>query len=126
MYNNLTDLDLSNIQPQDKITVIKQSDFGYPIAIQLKVDKVFFYDYAQYRNCIAIQGKPPRKRKLRRYLLKPNEEFIIYKGFVEVKDTTKVISKNDKVTVSTLGMCFDKNTLINSLPDAEIIFSTLN
>lgn len=121
---NLKEYDLSSIKKDDKITIIKQGEFGYPISIQLKVDSLFYKDYAQYRDCIIIQGKPPRKRKLRAYMIKPHDEFRIYKGLVDIIDTSKVISKSDEVTVTQMGLCFSQDTLEQASPKGTLIASS--
>lgn len=122
--NDLKMLNIDQLEAGDKITLVKQSDFGFPIAIKLKVDKAFYKDYAQYRDCVQIQGKPPRKRKLRAYLVRPNEDFRIYEGFVDVLDTSEVISEDSEVTVRCLGTCFDENSLKKASPNGKVLYGT--
>ena len=108
-YKDFRKLDLTEVNNQEKITIIKQSDFGYPITIQLKLDEVILKKYAQYDNCLYIVGTPKRKRKKMGYLIKPYEDFKIFKGWVELNQTAKVQNENG-VTITSLGRCFDSNT----------------
>ena len=120
-YRDFRNLDLTIFEKGEKITIIKQNDFGYPCAYVFKLDNIFLRDYAQYNNCIQVQGKKPRARKMTAILLKPYDEFAIYRGVVEVKDTSKTISDDVVTRVTSLGMCFDNDTLKNSFPEGSVI-----
>lgn len=126
-FRNLRELNLSTFKENAKITISKFSDFGYPIAIQLKVHSVVLKDYAQYRDCLYIVGTPKGKRKLRGYLLKPNDSFTIFENFVELNETKTIDKSSENVTVISLGRCFDMGTLKQSLSiDSKIIFTTIS
>jgi hypothetical protein len=101
---------LSGLKVGDKITIVKNNDFGYPVAIHLKIEIAFTEDYAQYKDTLVIQGKQPRKRKASAYRFRPHESYVIYKDFIEINDHKKVISENNGVTVTNYGMCFDSDT----------------
>jgi len=124
-FRNLRDFNISTINQDSKITILKESDFGYPIAIQIKVSGVIFKDYAQYKDCLYIIGTPKGKRKQFGYLLKPNDSFSIFAGFVEVNKTSTDNVK-DGYTITSFGRCFDKDILIQASDiEAELLYSTL-
>ena len=114
--NDIKDFDISQIN--GKVTLIKFSDFGYPIAIKLNITNAFVRNYAQYNNCIQVEGKPPRKRKARAYIIKPYEEIAIFEGFVDLQQTEKVEFEGN-VKITSLGTCFDRNTLRKSINNIQ-------
>ena len=113
-YKDFTKLELPTLEKGTKVTLVKMSDFGYPVAIQLKFDNIFLTDWAQYNNCIQIQGKRPRKRTLDAYLIRPYQNFVLFEGWVEINDTSELISEDNNTTVRSLGTCFDENNLIEA------------
>lgn len=124
IYKDFTQINLETLKLNKEITILKFSDFGYPICIKLKLEDTFLRSYAQYNNCLQIQGKQPRKRKLSAYLIKPYENFIIYNGFVDIIDYTEK-SVEGSVTITKLGLCFDENNLLKSIDtSAEILVSS--
>lgn len=124
IFKDFKQIDLENINSKKEITILKFSDFGFPICIKLKLDNVFLKNYAQYNNCLQVQGKLPRKRKLSAYLIKPYENFIIYNGFVDMVDYTEKTVEGS-ITITKLGMCFDENNLLKSIcTSAEILVSS--
>lgn len=124
-YKDFTKLELPNIEENQKVTIIKQSEFGFPIAIQIKFKKMYLKDYAQYKDCLRIVGTPARKRKCYEYLIRPYQDFTIVNGWVDINNYTKTIEENSSVKVTSLGTCFDDNSLkIASNVDAEVLLST--
>ena len=109
----LKDLDLEQFKQDDKITVVKMSEFGFPLVLNLKIDKLYLKDYAQYKDCLYIQGKLSRKRKSRVYMIRPTDEVVIYNGVIDVDyfNTFKTVTKEDNVTTENWGMCFSRGTL---------------
>ena len=126
-YKNLrVDFDLNSIRKNDKITICKQSDFGFPIAIKLTVDNVTLRDYAQYKDCLFITGKLQGKRKVLGYLLKPNSEFVIASGFQDLSESYIERSTNDNFVVSSWGRCFDTASFEKSVSNLRnVIYSNL-
>ena len=123
-YKDFRKLELPSLEKGAKVTLVKMSDFGYPVAIQLKFDTMFLKDWAQYNNCIQIQGKRPRKRKLSAYLIKPNDNFVLFEGWVELNNWTSV-EKDGDVTITSLGTCFDEDNLkIACNIDSKILLSS--
>ena len=130
-YKNLQELiDIENLKSyiNSKITIIKQSDFGFPQAIQIKLTNAFFKDYAQYSGqfqCLQIEGKPKNCSNIRAYLIRPYQDVFIYEGFVDVNDYTSKTSTS-KATITYLGTCFDNNSLIKAANiEANLIASTI-
>ena len=124
-YKDFTKLELPNIEENQKVTIIKQSDFGFPIAIQIKFKKMYLKDYAQYKDCLRIVGIPNKKRKTFEYLIKPYQNFKIVNGWVEINDYTKRTFENESVKVTSLGTCFNDNSLrIASDVNVEVLLST--
>lgn len=124
LYKDFKKINLEDLKSHNKITILKFSDFGFPIYITLKLEDVFLKNYAQYNNCLQIQGKRPRKRKSSAYLIKPYENFIIYNGFVDIVDYTEK-STEGSVTITKIGMCFDEGNLLKSInTSAEILVSS--
>lgn len=125
MYKDFTKLDLTMIEYGEKITLVKMSDFGFPLTIHMKFEASRLRDYAQYKNCLSIQGRQPRKRKSRVWTLNPNDDFVIYKGFVEMENTETSYIDEEGTKITQMGTCFDRTKLkkinINNL---EKIYSS--
>lgn len=125
-YKDFKVLDLDLIQEDQKVTLVRVSDFGFTQTIKMKIKKIFLRDYAQYRNCIQIQGRLPRKRKDSAFLIRPNQEFVMYDGYVDINTEGKVIQENENVRVVEMGMCFDENRFIaQNNNDLVKIYNTL-
>ena len=126
LYKDFSKINLEKINSKKEITILKFSDFGFPICIKLKLELTFLKNFAQYNNCLQIHGKMPRKRKTSVFLIKPYENFIIYNGFVDMVDYTEK-SIEGSVTITNLGMCFDENNLLKSIcASAEILVQSYN
>ena len=127
MHKDFTKLDLTKLKEGDKITIVKMSEFGYPLTIHMKLNRIFLKDWAQYKNCIQIQGKLPRKRKLTAYLMKPHEDFVVYKGFIELKSAETSFIDELGTRITNMGVCFD-NDLLFKINDnnLEKIYNSYN
>ncbi len=113
-YADFKKLDLDQFKKDEKLTIVKISDFGYPIVFTIKFDKIFLTNYAQYNNCIQIQGKLPRARKLKAWLVRPNQEFAIFRGSYtdeDFKSFKKVVTDNESVKVESWDLCFADGAL---------------
>ena len=115
-FKDFSKINLTKIQGLEKITLVKISDFGYPIVCNLKLDsnQTRLEDYAQYKNTLVVIGKLPRKRNLSGFRVRPNEEFYIYEGTItedEFNSFKKIISKTDTVTTESWGLCFSDGAL---------------
>ena len=113
-YKNFKTINLEEIKNQEKITVVKFSEFGFPLVLNLKLEEIKLKNWAQYDNCLSIQGRLPRKRKSNVFLIRPYEDFVIYAGTItkdEFNDFKKVISKTNEVTVTNWGTCFSDGAI---------------
>ena len=125
-YNYFKNINLEEIEKLDKITLVKISDFGFPIVANLKRSKtsqlVFFKKYAQYDKCIQVQGLLPRKRKASAFLIRPTDEFAIYEGTIteDMFKSFKTITKDDNVTIESWGMCFSDGALDEFISGCDI------
>ena len=86
----------------EKVTIIKFSDFGFPILFHTVIQKVENKPYAQYNEALWITHKPKRKRSLYRNIILPNENILVYRGWLNI-DMNKLIynttPKNEFITV---------------------------
>lgn len=121
---NFKDLDFNKILEYEKISIIKNSEFGYPISIKIKIKSIELKDFAQYKDCISIIGIPEKKRKPYMYILKPNDSFVIVKGHIDVTDSSVLLSNSDGIRVLDMGRCFDPKSFskaIENIPLERII-----
>ena len=68
----------------EKVTIIKFSDFGFPILFHTVIQKVENKPYAQYDESLIIVHKPKRKRTLWKNIILPNESLLVYKGWINI------------------------------------------
>ena len=111
-------VNLDFVHQYSRITIVKLSEFGYPIVINLTLDGyedlTGIEKYAQYDETLYFVGKLPRKRKLNGFRIKPNEDVYIYKGTIQEKDFKdfKETSIEENGTVITsFSRCFEDNAL---------------
>jgi len=127
-YGNFKELNLEQFKQGDKITLVKESEFGYPIVMNIKLDRIFLKYCAQYNNCLQVQGILKGKRKLWSWLIKPYQNFAIFEGFLSNEDFVdfrKVVSDDSNVTVTSYGRCFADNAIKNYIGDKSPIVSFL-
>lgn len=127
-YGNFKEFNLEQFKAGDKITLVKESEFGYPIVMNIKLDKIFLKDWAQYNNCVQVQGILKGKRKLLAWLIRPYQTFAIFEGYLsdeDFKDFRKVVSDDSKVTVTSYGTCFADNAIKNYIGDKTPLISFL-
>lgn len=123
-YKELTIFNPGTIEENDLITLVKFNEFGYPNTIHLKMQIAYFDKYAQYEDCLYLQGIEKGKRKAVTYILKPYDLFVIYKGFVNIKDFRTYETWNNHEVIS-YGTCFDyeKFKQINTNQYEKIFFN---
>ena len=127
-YGNFKELNLEQFKQGDKITLVIESEFGYPIAMNIKLDKMFLKDWAQYNDCLQVQGVLKGKRKLLAWLIRPYQNFAIFEGFLSNEDFVdfrKVVSDDSNVTVTSYGSCFADNAIKNYIGDKTPLISFL-
>lgn len=128
-YKDFKKINIEEISNLEKITLVKISDFGYPIVLNLKLQEIKLKDYAQYKNCLYVIGKLPRKQKARGYLIKPNDEFVIYKGTISEAEFNdfRVKSNYEGSSVTDYGECFSSGAIIKyNINNVESLVSSLN
>jgi hypothetical protein len=111
-----------------KVTIIKFSEFGFPIVFNTVINHVKVESWAQYKETLNIIHKPKRKRSLYSNRILPDNELIVYDGWLNIDVdalTSDTIKQNDHITVkqSRYG-CFDDNYLtdvINSINQKPIV-----
>ena len=52
LFKDFRKIDLQKINSKKEITILKFSDFGFPICIKLKLELAFLKNFAQYNNCL--------------------------------------------------------------------------
>jgi hypothetical protein len=94
---------LQSIQPGQKITIVKFSEFGFPIHFQTTVHSITIKPYAQYEETLYILHRPKRKRSLYGTRICPYESFFVYDGWIDI-DMDNIMhntSKTDSATIKT-------------------------
>jgi hypothetical protein len=97
----------------EKVTIVKFSEFGFPVVFETVLNKVINEPYAQYKESLVLIHKPKRKRSLWKNRILPNESLLVYHGWLNVKDELFYnITKTPAMTMkeSKYG-CFDDQYL---------------
>lgn len=97
----------------EKVTIVKFSEFGFPVVFETVLHKVENEPYAQYKESLVLIHKPKRKRTLWENRILPNESLLVYHGWLNVKDEIFYnITKTPTITMkeSKYG-CFDDQYL---------------
>lgn len=85
-----------------KVTVVKFSDFGFPIVWNTLLHSVDNKPYAQYNESLQIIHKPKRKRTYLRHTILPKESIVVFEGWHDIdmeKLTYNTVSENSNMTV---------------------------
>lgn len=67
-----------------KITIFKNSDFGFPIATKCILHEVKVKDYAQYKNSLFLIFTPKGKRTKYQIILHGYESVLFYDDHIEL------------------------------------------
>jgi hypothetical protein len=97
----------------EKVTIVKFSEFGFPVVFETVLNKVINEPYAQYKESLILIHKPKRKRSLWKNRILPNESLLVYHGWLNVKDELFYhVTKTAGMTIkeSKYG-CFDDQYL---------------
>lgn len=109
----------TNIEPDQKVTIITLSDFCFPVLINTTIEDMTIKPYAQYKDSLFITHKPKSKRKSWELIIRPYQSFMIYDGWLntDIDNISKVtVSSNSSVTVTTTKYhSFDKRFLSDLL-----------
>jgi hypothetical protein len=97
----------------EKVTIVKFSEFGFPVVFETVLNKVINEPYAQYKESLVLIHKPKRKRTLWKNRILPNEELLVYHGWLNIKDEMFYnITKTAAMTMKeSKYSCFDKQYL---------------
>ncbi|MEK4006364.1 hypothetical protein [Paenibacillus sp. FSL H3-0333] len=113
-YSAFTEV-ASTIQPGQKVTIVKFSEFGFPYAVNTTIDSLVVKPYAQHKDSLYVTHKPKGKRKLWRDVFHPFQDFIVYDGWLNIDIdslTKKVVSSNSTMTIIQGNYnCFDRRYL---------------
>lgn len=74
----------------EKVTIVKFSEFGFPVVFNTVIDKVENKPYAQYNEALWLTHKPKRKRNLYRNIILSDESLLVYRGWLNI-DTDKLM-----------------------------------
>ncbi|MCR8641523.1 hypothetical protein NV379_02530 [Paenibacillus sp. N1-5-1-14] len=96
-----------------KVTLIKFSEFGFPVLINTVIDRTEIKPYAQYNESLKIIHKPKRKRSLFSNTILPYQELLIYDGWLETDIkmmTHETIKEAKNIKLEQSKYCsFDKS-----------------
>ena len=65
-YGNFKELNLEQFKQGDKITLVIESEFGYPIAMNIKLDKMFLKDWFFWKMTLFNIGI----KNMKKFMLK--------------------------------------------------------
>lgn len=102
-----------------KVTIVKFSEFGFPVVINTVIDKVVVEPYAQYKESLKIIHKPKRKRSLYANRIIPKDALLVYDGWLDIdlgSLTKTVIKQDENVTVTqSKYRSFDKQLMQDAI-----------
>lgn len=85
-----------------KVTIVKYSEFGFPIAFNTTIDKVMVEPYAQYKETLKVVHKPKRKRSLYVERILDKDSVLIYDGWLDIdldSLANNIIREDSHITV---------------------------
>ncbi|OZB98046.1 hypothetical protein [Paenibacillus sp. XY044] len=94
---------VEQLTPERKVTLIKFSEFGFPVFINTVINSVEVKPYAQYNESLRIIHKPKKKRSLWQNIILPKDELLVYDGWLNVDldiITKETIKENESVKVT--------------------------
>lgn len=104
---------VEQLTPERKVTLIKFSEFGFPVLINTVINSVEVKPYAQYNESLRIIHKPKKKRSLFQNIILPKDELLVYDGWLNVdldKITKETLKENESVkVVQSKYSSFDRN-----------------
>ena len=83
---------------ESKVTIVKFSEFGFPVAIQTVLKSVENKSYAQYDEALWIVHKPKRKRSEHRNIVLPHESLLVYIGWIDINMKNIAYSQINDIT----------------------------
>jgi hypothetical protein len=105
------------LNQQEKVTIIKFSEFGFPVIRNTVINKAEVKPYAQYNESLQLVHRPKRKRTSYRMTILPYEDVIIYKGWLDLdlEKLTYNIEEGKDVTVKQSKYCSFDNKFLNDV-----------
>lgn len=102
-----------------KVTIVKFSDFGFPVVMNAVIDKVVVERYAQYTESLEIVHKPKRKRSLYSTRIFPKDSMLVYEGWLDIDTdslTSTIVKQDQHVTVrQSKYRSFDKQFIQDAI-----------
>jgi hypothetical protein len=95
-----------------KITIFKHNDFGFPVATKCTLNEVTIKDYAQYKNSLFIVFTPKGKRTKYRIILHGYESVLFYDDHIELDKEMYTQELSGGMKQSELS--FSKNYIENA------------
>ena len=95
---NPTEIQEIEKRVNQKITIFKHNDFGFPQVVKCILNDVKVKDYAQYKDCLYLIFTPKGKRTKFQIILKGYESILIYDNHIDLNAEmyTQTISENLK------------------------------
>ncbi|RNB59515.1 hypothetical protein EDM57_05075 [Brevibacillus gelatini] len=80
-----------------KVTIVKFSEFGFPVVINTVINSATVKPYAQYSESLHIVHKHKRKRNQYVNIILPKDKLLIYDGWIDidVENLTYNLNKRD-------------------------------
>ena len=110
---------VKTLVPGEKYTLVFTSDFGIGASVvHFKHVKAENKRYAQYPTALHLVFLPPKKRVNRGKTFTPNDDIVIYKGFVNIDNNAfgpRELSSSGCVVRKSKYSCFDSRYLSDAL-----------
>ena len=103
-----------------KVTILKFSEFGYPVQIHCTILDAYLKDYAQYKDILHVEFRPKNKRKDFYFQVQMHTGFIIWLDHVEVEKNMYVkYTKSENCEIGESLLSFDPEYLRRALRSTE-------
>ncbi|GAB6989380.1 hypothetical protein [Paenibacillus pini] len=104
---------VKELQPERKVTLIKFSEFGFPVLINTVIKSTEIKPYAQHKDSLKIIHKPKKKRSLWSNIILPTDELLVYDRWLntDLDEITKVTIRENELCKMTQSkyLCFDRS-----------------
>lgn len=110
---------ISNLEENMKITVVTQGSMGLSHDFKTTLLGIQNESYAQYPETWNLIHKPPRKRKMFQFRIIPNENWLIFKGHIDINEDHYIKEKKGNCTLSYTS--FSDEPFENIINDKELM-----
>ena len=100
-----------------KITIFKHNDFGFPSTVKCTLNEVKVKGYAQYKDSLFLIFTPKGKRTKYQVILKGYESILIYDDHIDLNAEMYTEIINEDMKQSEVG--FSNNYFKNALNSTE-------